>query len=153
MGTGHNFYHRACDIASGEDIVGITVRENGNVELEYGELPENLRCNWAGFLYDLSLTPALVDDLHPDLRVVSAHLRGGYGHFVVSDGTTQREYRHEIIPVDRPPVALDLTHQDPSAEPQGGNAFWDDKIPTGFMEELRGTFPDGEPSGKYLRAV
>ena len=58
MGTTHNFYHRACDVAAGEDIEGITVAEDGRVALEYGEFPENLRCNWAGFLYDLSLTPA-----------------------------------------------------------------------------------------------
>ncbi|WP_423446821.1 hypothetical protein AABM36_01280 [Kocuria sp. KSNUG] len=153
MGKSHNFYHRACDIAAGEDIVGITVAEDGRVTLEYGEFPENLRCNWAGFLYDLSLTPAMLDDLYPDLRVVSAHLKEGYGHVVVSDGVSRREYRREIVPVDRGHVVLEVTPFDPTVEPQSGNPYWDAPTPTGFMEELRGNFPDGDPRGEHLRAV
>ena len=153
MGKTHNFYHRACDVAAGEDIVGITVAEDGRVALEYGEFPENLRCNWAGFLYDLSLTPAMLDDLHPDLRVVSARLQEVYGHVVVSDGTSRREYRREITPVDRGPVALEVLPFDPAVEPQRGSAYWDGLTPTGFMEELRGIFPDDEPDGGLLSSV
>ncbi|WP_144828639.1 hypothetical protein [Kocuria rhizophila] len=153
MGKTHNFYHRACDVAAGENIVGITVAEDGRVALEYSEFPENLRCNWAGFLYDLSLTPAVLDDLHPDLRVVSAHLQEGYGHVVVSDGTARREYRCEIVAVDRGPVSLEILPFDPAVEPQRGSAYWDGLTPTGFMEELRGNFPDGEPLGPYLNSV
>lgn len=153
MGKTHNFYHRACDVAAGEDIVGITVAEDGRVALEYGEFPENLRCNWAGFLYDLSLTPAMLDDLYPDLQVVSARLQEGYGQVVVSDGTSQREYRCKIAPVDRGTVALEVVPFDPAVEPQGGSPYWDGLIPKGFMQELRGNFPDGEPRGEHLRAA
>ena len=153
MGKTHNFYHRACEVAAGEDIVGITVAEDGRVALEYGEFPENLRCNWAGFLYDLSLTPAMLDDLYPGLRAVSARLQEGYGHLVVSDGTSQREYRREITPVERRHVALEVIPFDPTVEPQSGSPYWDGLTPTGFMEELRGNFPHGEPDGRGLRAV
>ncbi|QMS55829.1 hypothetical protein [Kocuria varians] len=153
MGTTHNFYHRACDVAAGENIVGVALPGDGRVVLEYGEVPENLRCNWAGFLYDLSLTPALLDDLYPGLRVVSARLQEGYGHVVVSDGTSRREYRCEITPVDRGPVALELVPFDPTVEPQRGSAYWDGLTPSGFMEELRGNFPDGDPGGGLLRLV
>ena len=121
MGKTHNFYHRACDVAAGEDIVGITVAEGGRVALEYGKFPENLRCNWAGFLCDLSLTPAVLDDLYPDLRVVSARLQEGHGHVVVSDGLSRREYRREIVPVDRGHVALEVIPFDPTVEPQSGS--------------------------------
>ncbi|RLY94072.1 hypothetical protein EAE32_02230 [Kocuria tytonicola] len=153
MGHGHSFYHRACDVAAGEDIVGITVAGDGRVALEYGEFPENLRCNWAGFLYDLSLTPAMLDDLYPDLRVVSARLHEGYGHVVVSGGTARREYRREITPVDRGPAALEVVPFDPTVEPQSISHFWDGSSPSGFIEELRGNFPDGEPLGPYLSSV
>ena len=153
MGKTHNFYHRACDVAAGEDIVGITVAEDGRVALEYGEFPENLRCNWAGFLYDLSLTPAVLDDLYPGLRVVSARLQEGYGHVVVSDGTARREYRYEIVPVDRGPAALEVVPYDPTVEPQNISGFWDGSSPSGFMDELRGNFPDGELDGEGLMSV
>ena len=153
MGTTHNFYHRACDVAAGEDIVGITVAEDGRVTLEYGEFPENLRCNWAGFLYDLSLTPAMLDDLYPDLRVVSARLQEGHGHVVVSDGASRREYRREIVAVDCGPAALEVVPFNPTVEPQRGSPYWDGSTPAAFMEELRGTFPDGDPNGECLTAV
>lgn len=153
MGKTHNFYHRACDVAAGENIVGITVAEDGRVALEYGELPEILRYNWAGFLYDLSLAPALLDDLYPALRVVSARLQEGYGHVVVSDGTSRREYRYEIVPAHHGPAALDVIPFDPAVEPQNISRVWDGSSPSGFMEELRGNFPDGEPLGPYLNSV
>ena len=152
MGKTHNFYHRACDVAAEENIVGITVAEDGRVVLEYGEFPECLRCNWAGFLYDLSLTRTLLDDLYPGIHVVSARLQQGWGHVVVSDGTSQREYRREITPVDRGPAALDVVPFDPAVEPQRGSPYWDGLTPAGFMEELRGNFPDGEPRGGLRRS-
>ncbi|GAA2517026.1 MAG: hypothetical protein Q4C90_02240 [Kocuria sp.] len=153
MGYGHSFYHRACNVAAGENIVGITVAENGRVALDFDEFPENLRSNWAGFLYDLSLTPALLDDLYPALRVVSARLQEGHGHVVVSDGTSRREYRRKIVPVDRGPAALEVVPFDPTVEPQNMSRVWDGSSPSGFMEELRGNFPDGEPLGPYLNSV
>ena len=153
MGKTHNLYHRACDVAAGEDIVDITVAEDGRVALEYGKFPEDLRCNWAGFLYDLSLAPALLDDLYPNLRVVSARLKEGNGHVIVSDGTSRREYRCKIVAVDRGPVALEVIPFDPSLEPQGGSPYWGGRTPTGFMEKLRGIFPDSEPGDGLLSSV
>ena len=153
MDHGHNFYHRACDVAAGESIVGITVAEDGRAVLEYGDLPEDLRCGWAGFLYDLALTHTLLDDLYPGIHAVSAHLQEGWGHVLVSDGTSQREYRSKMVPAHHGPATLDVVPFDPAVEPQNVNSFWDGSSPSGFMEELRGNFPDGEPSGPHLGSV
>ena len=153
MGTTHNFYHRACDVTAGENIVVITVQGDVRVAIEYGEFAENLRYNWAGFLYDLALTRTVLDDLHPGIHVASARLRERFGHVIISDGRSQREYRHEIVPVDPMPAALDVVPFDPTVEPQRGSPYWDGSTPAAFMDELRGNFPDGEPSGPCLSSV
>ena len=71
----------------------------------------------------------------------------------MSDGASRREYRREIVGVDRGHVALEVIPFDPTVEPQSGSPYWDAPTPTGFMEELRGNFPHGEPDGRGLMAV